>query len=324
VIAVRLARHPEVRLTVWNRNPQIAEAAAGRGLRVRQGRKLRSARLALQGPERMPEEPLDCILLATRSEGLQEAARALAGRLSERGFFLTLQNSLIALDLAEELGAERLIPGCVLWGASMTAPGEYKVTAKGPFLIGSLREEAGDELRLEQAQRLLGRVFPVHRTANIRGALWSKLAITASFTALGALTGLPFGELARTRSRREILLALGREVRSVAGACGVRLERLSAALDVEHLLSDRGYPPALKHLLLRLVAHRHRRTESGALRSLRRGRPTELAFVNGHLLRLAGEAGIPAPFNRLAWELIGELERGALRPDPALLRRFRA
>ena len=31
VIAVRLASQPEVRLTVWNRNPQIAEAAAGRG-----------------------------------------------------------------------------------------------------------------------------------------------------------------------------------------------------------------------------------------------------------------------------------------------------
>lgn len=324
VIAVRLARQPEVRLTVWNRNPQIAEAAAGRGLRVRQGRRLQSARLALEAPGRMPEEPLDCILLATRSEGLQEAARALAGRLSRQGFFLTLQNGLIALDLAEELGSDRLLPGCVLWGASMTAPGEYTVTAKGPFLIGGLRDEPGCESRLEQAQRLLGRVFPVRRTANIRGALWSKMAITASFTALGAITGLPFGELARTRARREVLLFLGREVRSVAAGRGVRLERLGAGLDLERLLSERGYPPALKHLLLRLVARRHRRTESGALRSLRRGRPTELSFVNGRLVRLAGEAGIPAPFNRLAWELIAELERGALAPDPALLRRFRA
>jgi 2-dehydropantoate 2-reductase len=110
----------------------------------------------------------------------------------------------------------------------------------------------------------------------------------------------------------------------VAHACGVRLERLAAGLDVERLLSERGYPPVLKHLLLRLVAFRHRRTVSGALRSLERGRPTELDFINGRLLRLAEAAGIAAPCNRLASELAGELERGALDPDPALLERFRA
>ena len=324
VIAVRLASQPGVRLTVWNRNPQIAEAAAGRGLEVRQGRRLQSARLALREPELGPGEPLDCILLATRSEGLLAAASSLAGRLSERGFFLTLQNGLIALDLAEELGSERVLPGCVLWGASMTAPGRYAVTATGPFLIGSLLEGSGAELRLEQARRLLAGVFPVKRTANIRGALWSKLAITASFTTLGALSGLPFGELAGTRPRRKLLLALGREVLAVASACGVRLERLGPGLDVERLLSERGYPPALKHLLLRLVAFRHRRTVSGALRSLQRGRPTELEFINGRLLHLAAGAGVDAPCNRLAFELAGRLERRTLAPDPALLERFRA
>lgn len=324
VIAVRLAADPDIRLTVWNRNPQIAEAAAGRGLRVRHGRRVRCARLALQTPERWQGEQLDCILLATRSDGLLQAARSLAGRLSQRGFFLTLQNGLIALDLAEQLGADRLLPGCVLWGAAMTSPGEYTVTATGPFLIGSLLDGPGSESQLEQAQRLLGRVFSVQRTANIRGALWSKLAITASFTTLGALSGLPFGQLAGTRPRRDILLALGREVLSVANACGVRLERLGAGLDVERLLCERGYPPALKHLLLRLVAFRHRRTVSGALRSLERGRPSELDFINGRLLRLAEAAGIAAPCNRLACELAGELERGVLHPDPALLERFRA
>jgi len=324
VIAVRLAGQPDIRLTVWNRNPQIAEAAAGRGLEVRHGHRVRRARLALQAPEQWQGEPLDCILLATRSEGLLQAARSLAARLSERGFFLALQNGLIALDLAGELGADRLLPGCVLWGASMTAPGAYEVTAAGPFLIGSLLAGPGCESRLEQAQRLLGRVFPVRRTANIRGALWSKLAITASFTTLGALSGLSFGRLAGTRERRELLLALGREVLAVARASGVRLERLGGGLDVERLLSERGYPPALKHLLLRLLAYRHRRTVSGALRSLQRGRPTELDFINGRVLRLAEGAGVAAPCNRLACELAGELERGVLHPDPALLERFRA
>jgi 2-dehydropantoate 2-reductase len=323
VIAVRLASHPEARLTVWNRDPRIAEAAAGRGLQVRQGRSVQNARLKLSSPEQPPEEPLDCILLATKSNGLREAARALAGRLSERGYFLTVQNGLIALDLAEELGSDRLLPGCVLWGSSMTAPGEYTVTAPGTFMIGSLQGDPLADPRVEQARRLLSWVFPVRRTLNIRGALWSKLAITASFTTLGAVTGLSFGELARTRLRREVLLKLSREVLAVATARGVRLEPLGAGFDVERLLVDRGYPPLLRHLLLRLVAHRHRRTVSGMLEALRRGRPTEIAFVNGRVVRLAEEAGISVPFNRLACDLIGRLERGALLPDPALLERFR-
>jgi 2-dehydropantoate 2-reductase len=323
VIAVRLASHPEVRLTVWNRDPRIAEAAAGPGLWVRQGRSVRSARLKLSPPERPPEEELDCILLATKSGGLMESARRLAGRLSQGGFFLTVQNGLIALDLAEELGSHRVLPGCVLWGATMTAPGQYTITAPGAFLIGSLQDDSRSGPRVQLAQRLLRRVFPVRNTPNIRGVLWSKLAVTASFTTLGAITGLPFGELASTSWRREVVLSLGREVLAVATARGQRLEPLGSGFDVERLLSDRGYPPLLRYLLLRLVAHRHRRTVSGMLESLRRGQATEVAFVNGRVARLAEEAGVSAPFNRLACELVGELERGALHPDPSLIERFR-
>jgi 2-dehydropantoate 2-reductase len=56
------------------------------------------------------------------------------------------------------------------------------------------------------------------------------------------------------------------------------------------------------------------------LDSLRRGRPTEIDFLNGLVARTAEQAGLPAPWNRAVCQLVGEMERGLLQPqEPNLI-----
>ncbi len=323
VMAARLAAQPGIRLTVINRNPHIAEAVKTRGLVLAAGRRRRTLPVAIvaQPGRSEGDTPFDALILATKSNGLVEEATKLAPYLSESGFVITTQNGLVALELADALGRERLIPGCVLWGASMQEPGEYRITATGPFIIGSLQAESGQP-RLRKAAELLAHIFPVTVSASIKGVLWSKLAITSTFTTMGLLTGLRFGALAASSRIRRLMLAIGGELFAVARAEGVALEPLGGGLNIERLLSERGYPAALKHLLIRIIGFKHRRTESGMLDSLKRSRKTEIDFINGKLVALAEKAAVPVPYNRLAVKLAGEMEEGKRNPRPDNLDAF--
>ncbi len=313
----------------------------------------RIAHPALVGSPAESPRPFDLVVLTAKSAGLAEAARGLLPYLSDGGFLVTTQNGLIGLDLAgaaeggagagEGAGGERpapgrpaaagpagaaagplpVVPGTVLWGASMDEPGTYRVTARGPFILG----EAGGgpaSARLLLAADALSGVFPVLLSSNIRGVLWSKLAITASFTSLGAVTGLRFGELVRRADVRRLLLGIGMEVGRVAEAEGVRLEPLGGGLDLRRLLSaaGTGYPRWLRMTLMRLVGRRHRRTESSMLASLRRGRKTEAEFINGRVVRLAEKHGLDAPLNRAVCGLVAELEAGRRAPGLRNLEAF--
>jgi 2-dehydropantoate 2-reductase len=114
-----------------------------------------------------------------------------------------------------------------------------------------------------------------------------------------------------------MILAIGEEVLRAARAQGVELGTLGGGLNVRRFLQpagEGGYPPAFKHLLLRLLGWKHRRTESSMLDSLRRGRPTEIDFLNGLVVLLAGQAGLPAAWNRAVCQLVGEMERGQREP----------
>jgi 2-dehydropantoate 2-reductase len=315
VIAARLAGRRGLELEVLNRNPRIAEAASRHGLRLRAWGRWFTARVPLVASP--SGRPYDAVILAQKANGLEQTCRDLLPALAPRGFFITTQNGLSGLELLRSLGPERLVPGCVLWGASMTEPGVYELTASGPFLL-----PAGETSPLREARALLSGVFPARPCPDIAAALWSKLAISASFTSLGAISGLRFGRLAAAAERRRLILAIGEEVLLTARSRGVELGSLGGGLNVGRFLqpaAEGGYPPARKHLLLRLLGWKNRRTESSMLDSLRRGRPTEIDFLNGLVARLAEQAGLPAPCNRAVCQLVGEMERGQRQPGESNL-----
>jgi 2-dehydropantoate 2-reductase len=271
--------------------------------------------------EKVGNETFDTLILATKAGSLKGAAESFKTNLSPDGVVITVQNGLVALDLIEVVGSERLVPGCVLWGASMEAPGQYRITNSGSFIIGSA-DDATSASALSRAKNLLTQVFPVALSPNIRGVLWSKLAITTTFTTLGAITGFPFGKLAASAEIRRLMLRIGRELFAVGKAEGVTFAPLGGALNIERFLSEDGYPRVLKHLLIRIIGHKNRHDESSMLDSMRRGFKTEIDFINGRVVRSAERSGIPVPCNRLAVELIEQLERGERRPGPENLAPF--
>jgi 2-dehydropantoate 2-reductase len=320
VMAARIAGRPDIDLTVIDRDPRLAEAINNRGLILRQGK--RSWRPEVRLVETVGNESFDALILATKANSLVEAAKSLKRNLTPGAAVITVQNGLAALDLVDVIGAERLVPGCVLWGASMDAPGEYRITNTGSFIIGSLHA-CPPETVVSKAKNLLADIFPLSVSPNIRGVLWSKLAVTTTFTTLGAITGFTFGRLAASAVIRKVMLQIGRELFEVGQAEGITFEPLSGALNIEGFLSDAGYPRFIKHLLLRIIGHGIRHDESSMLDSIRRGFKTEIDFINGKVVQSAERFGIPVPYNRAAVDMIEQMERGSLRPAQENLKAFR-
>jgi len=321
VMAARIAGRPDIDLTVIDRDPRIVEAINTKGLTLRQGK--RAWTYGVRLVEKVENESFDALILATKAGSLVGAAKSLKRNLAPGAGVITVQNGLVALDLLDVVGADHLVPGCVLWGASMEAPGEYRVTNSGSFIIGGL-DASQSATAVSKAHTLLSHFFPVTISSDIRGVLWSKLAVTTTFTTLGAITGFSFGRLAANREIRGIMLQIGRELFAVGRAEGITFEPLGSGMNIEGFLSDEGYSRFLKHLRIRIIGHKIRHDESSILQPIRRGSKTEIDFINGRVVQSADRSGIPVPYNRMAVDLIEQMERGSRRPALENLAGFRS
>ncbi len=307
---------------IFELNADIVAAVRKDGLRISDGRhSLVAHPRIVEGPRELSDS-LDLIILTTKSTTLNRAVEAFLPALSENGCFMTVQNGLVALDLIERHGEDRVVAGCVMWGASMPRPGHYSVTARGPFVVGGM--DGRENPQATRCRQVLGAAFPVKTSADMRDVLWAKLTITASLTSLGAITGLRFGEMLNRRGIRELILRGGREIVDVGRASGVGFRHSEGALNVNFLVGD-GFPPRwIRHLLVRAIGLKHRRTESSMFASIQSGKPTEIDSINGAVVEMGEKLGVDTPVNSSITRVVREIEDGSCTPGPASFDRLLA
>jgi len=225
---------------------------------------------------------------------------------------MTVQNGLMALDLIEKYEEQKIVAGSVIWGSSLPDPGNYQVTADGPFVVSGLGGHITEQSIL--AERALKTAFAVKRSEDMRDVLWAKLTVTASLTSIGAITALSFGEMLKSRVIRELILSVGDEVVAVGRASVVGFQHSEGALNVNLLTGD-GLPPMwFRHLLVRAIGLKHSQTESSMLPSLKIGAKTEIDMVNGVVINTGKKYNVPTPVNSAIATVVQDLESGALSP----------
>ena len=159
-------------------------------------------------PSQLPNTLLN-VAVAVKSHHTKNAAELLRGRLSPEGFVVTLQNGLTAQDLAETVGAERVLVSFVNFGADYIAPGRIMQGNIGTFRVGEL---TGNEIT--PRVREIAAAFPyAEATENILGFLWGKEAYGAMLYA-GATSDLSIAEHLEHPKYRLLMLAIAREVLS--------------------------------------------------------------------------------------------------------------
>lgn len=296
-------------------NPDITRVIEDRGLRVRTPHGEERVRAQVHTClEDVPREaPFDVAYLIMKAASVVKSARATAALLErDAGFVVTFQNGIVEDDVAAAIGAHRVVSAIVGWGATMHAPGDVERTSEGALHVGELDGQSGP--RVQRLAGTLEAVTPVVSSDNIRGALWSKLAINCMITSGGAVTGETLGAMLQREDARRTFLCIYREVLDTAGACGIRLERIAANPRLLYLPAGAGaLHRGLKDVFVRFIGRRYGALKSSSLQSLERGRKTEVDYLNGYVVARAEEAGVPVPLNRALVAMIKEIEAGDRR-----------
>ena len=235
-------------------------------------------------PSQLPDSLLN-VAVAVKSHHTKNAAELLRGRLAPEGFVVTLQNGLTAHDIAEVVGAERVIVSFVNFGADYLAPGRILQGNIGTFRVGEL---TGNEITPRVSE--IAAAFPyAEATENILGFLWGKEAYGAMLYA-GATSDLSIADHLEHPKYRPLMIAIAREV--------------LAQSPVTPEAFDGFDPKDLDGSLDRLVTFNRKsaKTHSGIYRDLTvRKRKTEV----DDLLR-----DLKGPLTNFVGEIIHSIERG--------------
>jgi 2-dehydropantoate 2-reductase len=220
-------------------------------------------------------------LVLVKSWQTARAADQLAQILDPKGIALTLQNGLGNLEvLRDKLGEERTALGVTTTGATLLGPGKVKAGGEGVITLGAHPRLKNMKKALQDAG------FVIKETEDPAGILWSKLIINAAINPLTGLLDVPNGFLLNSEKTRELMRLLAEEAAAVAEAKGIPLSFQNPAQAVEK------------------VAATTAENISSTLQDIRRGAPTEIAQINGAIVKEGLKLGIPVPVNQIIWQLI--------------------
>lgn len=265
----------------------------------------------------------DIIFLMTKQQGNIDTVNFLKGFLAEDGVIVTLQNGLPEPQIAEIVGARRVLGCTVAWGATMTGPGVCELTSSPDsltFSLGSIYKERGHHF--EDVKSMLEMMGPVEVDENFIGTRWSKLLINASFSGMSAVLGCTFGEAAKDKESRRIVQKLIKECIDVCAASGIRIEPIQGK-DVVRLLDyHNAFKKAISFFIIPIAIRKHARLKASMLQDIERGKKTEVDSINGAVCAQGRKAGVPTPCNDNVVEIIHGIENGELKASWDNLRFF--
>ncbi|MBX9826226.1 MAG: 2-dehydropantoate 2-reductase [Xanthobacteraceae bacterium] len=235
------------------------------------------------------------ILFCVKSLDTETAAAAMAPHLPPDAIVLSLQNGV---DNPERIGlhlGNQVVPVLVYAGANIPAPGTVRHTGGGRIVIGQLKTfRAGAELD----RGLLAGVAALFADAgiavkvsdDIEADLWIKLLMNCTYNAISALGRSAYGRMVATPEVNAVMREAASEVAAVAKARGIRL------------------PDDIAETAMKL-ADAMPQTMSSTAQDIAKGRPTEIAYLNGYVMRQGEKLGIATPVNRTLNALIELLEQ---------------
>lgn len=233
--------------------------------------------------------PVQLALIAVKSYSTGTAAAQAQALLAADGLALTLQNGLGNLQvIAQAVGAGRAAQGVTSMGATLLSPGGVRYAGAGPTYLAAQPETAG---RIAEVVGLFTAAgFETHVTHQLDSLLWGKLVVNAGINALTAILRVPNGVLAENPAARALMAAAATEAAAVAAAQGIALP----------------YPDPVART--EAVARSTAQNRSSMLQDVLRGVPTEVEVINGAVVRIGEELGVPVPVNRLLVELVRAVE----------------
>ena len=289
LFAANLAQLEDVEIWAYDLSREHVDAINANGLRL-------SGAGDVVGPVRATADAAelpacDYGVVATKAMHT-DAAIAATSHAFAGGAVCSVQNGL-GNEEALARYVQRVIRGTTFPAGRLVEPGHVQWDVKGDTTIGPFEPSPAAQAEIERLAQACTRAgLPTTAVADARGPQWRKVIFNAATNPVGALTGLSHGRVCEDAALRRLVSGLVDEGKAVAAAQGIELDA-----DPEDLIDHAARPD---------VAYDHK---ASMLQDVEARRETEIAYLNGGIVRFGREQGVPTPLNEAMTALVRGLER---------------
>ena len=281
------------RVTLVGRAAHV-EAIAARGLRVTGiwGDHCFTGMDARSSAEGLSSGDFDVVFITVKSYDTAAALEAAAPVVDDNTLVCVYQTGLGNIEqAAARFSWARTVGTRAIYGVRVTEPGAIVVTViASPTALGAPRPEGPVERVRELAAALDAAGLPTVYSDRVETLLWAKVAYNCALNPLSALLDAPYGALPEIPEARRMMDTVIDELYAVGLARGVLLDPPDADAYRE-LFYHRLVPPTAAH-----YASMHE--------DFTRKRRTEIDALNGAIVRLGAECGVPCPLNAWLTDLV--------------------
>lgn len=293
LFAAHLAKLEDVEVWAFDVDQDHIDAINANGLRLSGESDVHSYPKATSNPSDIPA--CEFGIVATKSLHTRAAIESTASVFKDAAV-CTVQNGVGNEEIIAEY-VPRVIRGTTFPAGHVVEPGHVEQDTGGKTWLGPFEPKPATMAEIELlAERLTESGIETLAMEDSRGAQWTKLIFNAATNPIGALTGLPHGVACDHPAVRKVISGLVAEGVAVADAMGITLDSDPDKL-VDHA---------------REVAYHHK---ASMLQDALARRPTEVAALNGGIVKFGEQTGVPTPLNQAIWALIEGLEHSWTRDD---------
>lgn len=228
----------------------------------------------------------DIVILALKAWQIKPLIPAINSILNPEAIVIPLQNGIsTASELLEQIPPRHIVGGMCRIISMIESPGVILHSGVDPVIIfGEL--SGGDSPRLQKLKDLFVKSGIDARVSDyIEGELWKKF-ISICVSGLLAVTGKTYGALREDPQSRKMMIDLLTEVYTLSQAAGIKIpgdyvEKAVAFIDTYDYNAT-----------------------SSLTRDIWDGKPSEIEYQNGAVVRLAAELGVPVPVNKFVYDKI--------------------
>ncbi|MEO0574432.1 MAG: 2-dehydropantoate 2-reductase [Pseudomonadota bacterium] len=247
----------------------------------------------------LSDADVDVVLVCVKSQDTQQAGIALCTALREDTLVISLQNGASNADvLRAAMPGFTVLAGMVPFNVTGTGPGAFHCGTQGDLCIEQHNDERLATLRSGFERSGQGCLL----SESIDAVLWGKLLVNLN-NAMNTLFGGPLKAGLLQRDYRRALSAMIEEALGIVRAAGIQPERFGGA-SPDMMIRILRLPNVIYRVVMNLVVKIDANARSSMLDDLEAGRPSEVDYLQGEIVRLAASLQRSAPINSTVLSLV--------------------
>jgi len=259
------------------------------------------------------KEKFDLIFMLVKAYDTRWAAELIKPVIAEGGLVVGLQNGMSIDDLTDVLGPERVMGAVIECCSNMFEPGvcNRETPPEGSwFGLGGLTPTT--QQRAESVAEVLRHAGRVDIYEDIRSAKWMKLVANASELVPSALLNMPLHEVAQDPEMVVYMKQCAKEALAVCIASGSKIVPIFGLTEAEQDPDKYAV-----ELFDQVMAHfTFPNTLTTVLQDWRKGRRAEINEINGLVVDVGAQLGIPTPANAVTLDIARRIEAGDIEATP--------